>query len=66
MRWQRNMHRGSRPKYITGEPLEPPRATRHTAESYRARYVRPGPNDSMNRLLRYARMARRESANASL
>lgn len=55
MRWQKNAHRRSRP-----EGLGHPNATRHTAESYRARYVRPGPNANLNRLLRALRMERRE------
>jgi hypothetical protein len=56
MRHQRNAHRGSRP-----EGLGHPKATTHTAESYRAKYVRPGPNASLNRLLRWVRMAWREA-----
>jgi hypothetical protein len=60
MRFQRNAHKGSRP-----EGLGHPNPTRQTAESYRARYVRPGPNASLNRLLRSIRMARREAAEAS-
>ena len=56
MRWQRNAHKGSRP-----EGLGHPNPTRHTAESYRTRYVRPGPNANPNRLLRAIRMERREA-----
>ena len=56
MRWQRREHKGSRPDGLT-----PPGQTQHTAESYRAKYVRPGPNASMNRLFRWLRMERREA-----
>jgi hypothetical protein len=35
------------------------RPTTHTAATYHARYLRPGPNASVSRLFRYARMARR-------
>lgn len=55
MRFQRNAHRGSRP-----EGLGHPKATKHTAESYRVRYVRPGPTANFNRFLRWARMERNE------
>lgn len=53
MRYRRNEHRGSRP-----EGLGHPRATRHTAESYRqrCRSVRLG------YLWRLRRMERREAA----
>lgn len=56
MRYQRNDWRGSRP-----DGLGHPRATEHTAESYRAKFVRPGPNASINRLFRYTRMLQREA-----
>jgi hypothetical protein len=57
MRYQRTTRKGSRP-----EGLEHPRATKHTAESYRARYVEPGPNASFARLRRLRRMQRHEAA----
>jgi hypothetical protein len=55
MRFQRRAHRGSRP-----EGLGHPKPTLYTAESYRARFVRPGPNASLNRLMRWVRMRRQE------
>lgn len=47
MRYQRRAHRGSRP-----EGLGHPKPTLYTAESYRAKYVRPGPSASLYRLMR--------------
>ena len=61
MRYQRNTHRGSRCKdAVTGEILIHPRPTQHTAESYRTRYVSPGPVANSNRLRRLRRMEKRE------
>lgn len=57
MRFQRNEKRGSRP-----DGLGHPKPTRHTAMSYRAKYMSPGPNASLNRLLQANRMERREKA----
>lgn len=57
MRYQRHAKTGSRP-----EGLGNPRPTQHTAESYRAKYVRPSQSASVSRLFRLARMVRRESA----
>jgi hypothetical protein len=56
MRYQRRACAGSRPS-----GLGHPRRTTHTAESYRVKYVKPGPNASTNRLLRLVRMERREA-----
>lgn len=36
--------------------------TRHTAASYCAKYVMPGPNANFNRLFRLRRMERQEAA----
>lgn len=55
MRLQRHAHSGSRPKR-----LGHPRPTTHTAESYRAKYLRSMPNASLNRLFRLARLERKE------
>lgn len=59
MRWQRKSlgERPSRP-----EGLGHPRASTHTAASYRAKYLRPGPNASLSRLMRLARLEKREAA----
>lgn len=53
MRFQRNEHRGSRP-----EDLAHPRATRHTAASYRAGCK----TARLTYLVRLRRMERREAA----
>lgn len=57
MRWQRRAL-GSRPSRPEG--LGHPRASTHTAASYRAKYLRPGPNASLSRLMRLARLERKE------
>lgn len=54
MRYQRNEQRGSRP-----EGLGHPHSTRHTAASYHAKCL-VGGNVSLNRLLRYMRMLKKE------
>lgn len=56
MRFQRRARKGSRP-----EGLGHPDGTKHTSVSYRAKYLADTPNASLNRLLRVARMARREA-----
>jgi len=55
-RWQRNELRGSRP-----DVLDNPRSSTHTAKSYVAKYLRGQPNASHSRLMRMARLIRRES-----
>jgi hypothetical protein len=54
MRWQRRKHRRSRPAGLG----PPERTARHTAVSYRTKYVKPGPNASLSRLMRLVRMER--------
>lgn len=55
MRFQRREHNKSRPITLTH-----PHPTRHTAASYQARYL-VGGNASLNRLIRYRRMERKET-----